>query len=131
MELIALAVQEFHLNLVKDRTLDPIFRAEPIFSLAAGLDIAQLGLNHPAPVAGRDMADGHHAPKRAIVIEHHTGPKLRRLYQHLELTLGLIFTLRALELTDLIYPFEFAQATLRDRYQSGWTEPGEPRYGFG
>ncbi len=40
VELVAFPVKEFHLDLVEDYALDPIFGAEPVFSLTAGLDIA-------------------------------------------------------------------------------------------
>jgi len=82
MELITLAVEEFHLDLIENHSLYPVFGAEPIFGLAAGLDIAQLGLDHSAPVARGYVTDSHHAPEGAVVIEDHPGPELRRLDQH-------------------------------------------------
>ncbi len=83
MEIVAILVEELHLVLIEDHAFDAIFRAEPVLGLRAGLDIAQLGLHHPAPVAGRDVGNGHDAPEVFVVLDDHTRAQLRRLNQHL------------------------------------------------
>lgn len=74
MELIAFTVEKLHLDLIENHALDPILRAEPVLGLAAGLDIAQLGLHHTTPVPRGNVTDSHYAPEGSVVIENHPGP---------------------------------------------------------
>src|SRR6266404_8483389 len=104
MEIVTFLVEEFHLDLAQDDALDAIFRAEAVFGLGAGFDVAQLGLDHSAPVARRDMADCHHPPEAVVVLQDHPGAELRGLNQHRrctrEVSVGLEFSIEFSSLTD-------------------------------
>src|SRR5439155_19445351 len=77
-------VEDLHLVLLERHTLDLVLGAEPVLGLRAAAQVAELGLNHAPPVAGRHMDDVHHAPEVVLVLDGHADAELRGGNQHRE-----------------------------------------------
>src|SRR5262249_16002957 len=87
MKIIAILVEKLHGVLAQDDTLDAILGTKPVLGLRTGLDVAKLGLDHPPPVARRDVGYRHHSPQVLVVFQHHSGAELSHLNQHSPCTL--------------------------------------------
>src|SRR5262249_35291726 len=74
---VAVLVEELHFLLVEGGPVDAVLRPEAVLGLGAGLQVAELRLNHAAPVAWRDVGDVHDAPERVLVLDGHARAELR------------------------------------------------------
>src|SRR5262249_59839617 len=74
---VAGLVEELHLLLVEGGSVDAVLRPEAVLGLGAGLQVAELRLDHAAPVAWRDVGDVHDAPERVLVLDGHARAELR------------------------------------------------------
>ena len=73
---VAVGVEELHLDFVDVDLLDGIGRAEAVLEHGAGAQVAQLGLDEGAQVAGRAVLDREHGVQIIVVLDDHAGTKL-------------------------------------------------------
>src|SRR5207245_170909 len=76
VEHVAVLVEELHLRLVQDGTLDHVHGPEPVLDDGARLQAADLGLDEPAEVAGRLVLAFDHAVEVVVVLDAHTALEL-------------------------------------------------------
>src|SRR2546428_552744 len=70
-------VEVLHRVLLERPALGLVLGAEAVLGLRPAAQVAELGLHHAAPVAGRHVDDVHHAPEVALVLDDHTHAELR------------------------------------------------------
>jgi hypothetical protein len=74
---VAIVVEKLHLNFVDDDAIDGIWRAEALDEHGAGADVAQLGLNEGAQVAGRAVLYGEDEVQIVLELDNHARAHLR------------------------------------------------------
>src|SRR6266566_3858752 len=80
--LVVALVEELQLVLLERHALGLVLGAEAVLGLRPAAQVAQLGLHHAAPVAGRHVHDVHHAPEVVLVLDDHAHAELRGGDQH-------------------------------------------------
>ena len=88
MELVPGGVKELHLVLLQVRLLNTILRAKAVLEAVPGLQVAELGLHHAAPVSGCDVLNAQDAAQVSFVKDRHAGTQLCRLDHRSVLRLG-------------------------------------------
>ena len=79
MERAAVLVEVLHLPLVEHRPLDVVLRAELVVAEARRPDVAQLRLDEPALVAGREMLQVEDAAEVRAHLDQHSAFESCRL----------------------------------------------------
>src|ERR1700690_2014173 len=80
--IVAVAVQELHVDLIDVDLLDRVGRAEAVFEHGAGAQVAQLGLDKGAEIAGGTVLDGEHGMQIIVELNDHAGTELGRGNRH-------------------------------------------------
>src|SRR5579863_383726 len=73
---VAVSVEELHVDFVHGDLLDGIGRTETVLEHGAGAQVAQLGLDEGAQVAGRTVFDGKYGVQIIVVPDDHAGTHL-------------------------------------------------------
>ena len=76
---VAVTVEELHLRLVEDGPLHHVDRSEAVLADRTVLQVADLGLNQPAQVAGGLVLGLDHTPQVVVVLDAHPALELGRL----------------------------------------------------
>ena len=74
--LVGTVIQELHVPLLKGQGIDLLVGPEAIERLIARPEITELGMHHPAPLAGGDMVQLHDAVEGSLMVDHHPDPEL-------------------------------------------------------
>src|SRR5712692_1134656 len=83
MELVSRLVEIFHLLLFERDAIDLLFRAELIFSLQTGAQVAHLGLDEAPFIAGGDVDELHEAVEIILMHDNHPHTQLGCRYEHI------------------------------------------------
>jgi hypothetical protein len=73
---VAVVVEELHVDFVDDNLLDGVGGAEALFEHGSGLEVAQLGLDEGAEVAGGAVLDFEDQVQLVFVFDDHAGTKM-------------------------------------------------------
>ena len=73
---VAVGVEELHGDFVDDHFFDGVGGAEAVLEHGAGADVAQLGLDEGAQVAGRAVLDLEDQVQLVVVLDDHAGTHL-------------------------------------------------------
>ncbi len=73
---VAVGVEELHLHFVHGDLLDGIAGAEAVLEHGAGAQVAQLGLDEGAQVAGGAVLHAEHRMQIVVVLDDHAGTHL-------------------------------------------------------
>src|SRR5580704_11153094 len=73
---VAVGIEELHVDFVDVHLLDGVGRAETVFEHGAGTQVAQFGLNEGPQVAGRAVFDGKNRVQIIVVLDDHAGTQL-------------------------------------------------------
>src|SRR5208337_4660657 len=79
---VAVGVQKLHIDLIDIDLLDRIRRAEAVLEHCASPQVAQLGLDKGAKVAGSAVFDGKYGVQIIVVLDDHAGAQLRGRDRH-------------------------------------------------
>src|SRR4029077_13192715 len=79
---VAVVVEVLHVFLVHVDLLDRVGRAEAVLEHGSGAQVAELGLNEGAQVAGRAVLDAEHGVQIIVVLDDHAGAKLGGRNRH-------------------------------------------------
>ena len=79
MERVAVTVEVLHLPLVEDGAFDVLFGAELVVGLQAGADVAHLGLDESALVAGREVLEIENPEEVVLELDQHAALQSCRL----------------------------------------------------
>jgi hypothetical protein len=77
VEIVALAVEEFEFHFVENGAIDKFFGAETIVDNRSAFEVFHARLHGAALVAWRAVVDAKNRKELALVLDDHTGAKLR------------------------------------------------------